>query len=467
MKTINWMEEVKKRETEILAETQRFLQIKSVLTDSKKKEEPFGEGIAQALQFLLEKGRKDQFVTKNVDGYAGHIEIGQGQELVGILCHVDVVPEGEGWSVDPYSGEIKDGKIFARGAIDDKGPTMAAYYAMKIVSDLQLPLTKRVRMIIGTDEESDWRCVDHYFKKEEMPTIGFAPDADFPIIYAEKGITDVELRQKPIEATEGPLILQTLTSGRRYNMVPDYAEATLSINEQSNMKESFEQFLTVNELIGTIEINQSSCTLTVRGTSAHGSVPDKGKNAGLFLLQFLHTLPLDEQANQFVGYMNQYFVNNSLGTDMGLNRRDDVTGDLTINVGIISYTKEEAGHVGLNIRYPVSAHIDDLIETIQTKSEAYEMTVKHFTDSKPHHVDQNHELIQTLQRVYTEQTGDEPTLISIGGGTYARALEAGVAFGPLFPGREEVAHEKDEYMVIDDLLRATAIYAQAIYELAK
>ncbi len=118
------------------------------MTSTEKQEEPFGPGIAQALDFLLNKGKNDGFSVKNVDGYAGHIEAGEGKDLLGILCHVDVVPEGDGWSVDPYGGEIKDGKIFARGAIDDKGPTMAAYYAMKIVKDLGLPLSKRVRMII-------------------------------------------------------------------------------------------------------------------------------------------------------------------------------------------------------------------------------------------------------------------------------------------------------------------------------
>ncbi|MED3944608.1 dipeptidase PepV [Priestia megaterium] len=467
MTAINWKEEVQKREAEILAETQRFLQIKSVLTSAEKQEEPFGPGIAQALDFLLNKGKNDGFSVKNVDGYAGHIEAGEGKDLLGILCHVDVVPEGDGWSVDPYGGEIKDGKIFARGAIDDKGPTMAAYYAMKIVKDLGLPLSKRVRMIIGTDEESDWRCVDHYFNHEEMPTMGFAPDADFPIIFAEKGITDVEIRQQPLEGTKGSVQLTSFVSGRRHNMVPDLATAVLEFHSETDIKNKYDQFLKDQSLKGSITEKSGVYTLTLEGVSAHGSVPDKGKNAGLMLLRFLHTLELDEQANQFVGYANAYLVQDVLGEKMGLNRKDEVTGDLTINVGIMSYNQEEAGHFGLNIRYPVSAHIDDIIDTIKEKSESYQMTIKHFTDSKPHHVDQKHELIQTLQKVYQEQTNEEPTLISIGGGTYARALEAGVAFGPLFPGREEVAHEKDEYMVIEDLLRATAIYAQAIYELAK
>ncbi len=467
MEAINWMEEVKKRESNILEETKRFLQIKSVLEESVKEDEPFGEGVAKALHFLLDKGNDDGFTTKNVDGYAGHIELGEGKELIGILCHVDVVPEGDGWSVDPYGAEIKDGKIFARGAIDDKGPTIAAYYAMKIVKELGLPLSKRVRMIIGTDEESDWRCVDHYFKHEEMPTMGFAPDADFPIIYAEKGITDVELHQQPIQGTDGDYVLTSFESGRRYNMVPDYAKAVLTVKEEANLEKTYEKFLNKHHVKGTVEVNSNKYTLTLEGVSAHGSVPQKGKNAGVLLASFLHELALNEQARQFVTYVNHYFVEDTIGEKIGLHIRDDVTGDLTVNVGILSYTHEKAGQIGLNIRYPVAASIDTIISTIKKQSETYQISVKHFSDSKPHHVDQKHKLIQTLQQVYQEQTGEEPTLISIGGGTYARALEAGVAFGPLFPGREEVAHEKDEYMVVEDLLKATAIYAQAIYELAK
>ncbi len=186
-----------------------------------------GPEVKKALEFMLNLGEKDGFKVKNVGNLAGHIEFGEGEELVGILCHVDVVPEGDGWSSDPFAAEIRDGKIFARGAIDDKGPTMAAYYAMKIVKELDLPLKRRVRMIIGTDEESNWRCVDHYFKHEEMPTMGFAPDADFPIINAEKGIADLDIVQSSQVEPKSDFQVEVLSfqSGRRYNMVPDFAKS--------------------------------------------------------------------------------------------------------------------------------------------------------------------------------------------------------------------------------------------------
>jgi succinyl-diaminopimelate desuccinylase len=466
---INWMEEVAKRKEQMIQDTQQFLQIKSVLDEEDKREgAPFGTGIQQALEYMLNKGEQDGFTAKNLDGYAGHLEFGQGEELIGILCHVDVVPEGDGWTSDPYSADIRDGKIFARGAIDDKGPTMAAYYAMKIVKESGLPLTKRVRMILGTDEESKWRCVDHYFKHEEMPTMGFAPDADFPIINAEKGICDLYLVQEVSEAFEGPTTLLSFQSGRRLNMVPDFAKAEVQVKENGEgLAASFEQYASQVNCKGTATVQSNTVTFQIEGISAHGSTPEKGSNAGLHLAAFLAKQSLDENGKKFVEFTNRSFTNDTRGENLGVAYRDDITGDLTINVGQLSYSKETGGKLGLNIRYPVTTDLNGMLQTLKEKAAASQFTVQDVSDSRPHHVDKDHVLIRTLQRVYEEQTGEKAALLSIGGGTYARSLKAGVAFGPLFPGKEELAHQKDEYIEIEDLVKATAIYAQAIYELAK
>ncbi len=473
---INWTEEVLKRKEQIINDTQAFLQIKSVLDEGDATEQaPLGHGIDQALKFMLNKGQNDGFTVKNVDGLAGHIEYGEGTELLGILCHVDVVPEGDGWTSDPYSAEIRDGKIFARGAIDDKGPTMAAYYAMKIVKELGLSAQKRVRMILGTDEESNWRCVDHYFKHEEMPTIGFAPDADFPIINAEKGIFDFILEQNRHEQNEngGTAVLQMLQAGRRLNMVPDLAEASIlckTKDEAEQFKDSFEQYIKNNDLTGAATMKESNLQLRLEGISAHGMEPNKGRNAGLLLNSFLHNNlldVLDQKARSFVSFVQQYFGEGSRGKALGIAYADEISGELTINNGTLSYSKEEGGKIGLNLRYPVTHDIEPSKQKIKEISEKHSFICKELSDSKPHHVDQQHPLIKVLQKVYEEQIGEKAELIAIGGGTYARSLRAGVAFGPLFPGRPDVAHQKDEYIEIEDLLKATAIYAQAIYELAK
>lgn len=466
---MNWMKEVLDRKESLIKDTQDLLKIKSLLDEENTTEDaPLGEGVKEALQFMLDLGEKDGFTAKNVGNLAGHLEFGQGEELLGILCHVDVVPEGDGWSSDPYGAEIRDGKIFARGAIDDKGPTMAAYYAMKIVKELGLPLNKRVRMIIGTDEESNWRCVDHYFEHEEMPTFGFAPDADFPIIYAEKGIADFDLVQKPGLAGAGAYSVVSFESGRRYNMVPDFAKAVLKVSgETSELVQGFESFLSEKGLVGKISVNDKDAILEVEGVSAHGMEPDNGKNAGLFLSVFLSELELDSQAYGYFNFVKKYFSSESRGRELGIAYSDDITGDLTINVGKLAYAAEQGGKLGLNMRYPVTTNMDETKAKIEDKVAGEGFVIENFSDSKPHHVDEKDFLVQTLKKVYEEQTGEKAELLSIGGGTYARSLKSGVAFGPLFPGRPDIAHQKDEYMIIDDLLKATAIYAQAIYELAK
>ncbi|WP_456277942.1 dipeptidase PepV [Bacillus sp. AK128] len=468
MHKTNWLEEVLNRKDELIKDTQAFLQIESILDEETKGDHsPFGSGIDQALQFLLQKGSNDGFTVKNVDGYAGHIEFGEGEELVGVLCHIDVVPPGDGWTSPPFSAEIRDGKIFARGALDDKGPTMAAYYALKIVKELNIDVNKRIRIIIGTDEESNWQCVEHYFKKEEMPNLGFAPDADFPIIYAEKGILDCVLKQESTSQTgESTYTLHSFNSGRRLNMVPDLALATIQGNP-SVIKEKYEEFLRKSELTGSAEVTESAIELKLVGVSAHGMEPRNGTNAGTKLIQFLAELDFDTQGHSFLRAGNTYFAEDSRGNALDVTSSDEISGDLTINVGTISYDLIEGGSYGLNIRYPVTNKSDSTISTIKEKLAPFGFSVASISDSKPHHVNKEHELVKTLQRVYTEQTGEEASLLSIGGGTYARSLEVGVAFGPLFPGRPDIAHQKDEYIEIDDLVRATALYAQAIYELIK
>ncbi|WP_078544975.1 dipeptidase PepV [Litchfieldia alkalitelluris] len=468
----NWYELVEKQQHEIISDTQEFLRINSVLDEGTiTSNAPFGKGINEALTFLLSKGTEQGFTAKNVDGYAGHLEIGKGEEIVGILCHVDVVPEGDGWQSAPFDAEIRDGKIFARGAIDDKGPTMAAFYAMKIVNDLKLPLTKRVRMIIGTDEESNWQCVDHYFKHEEMPTLGFAPDADFPIIYAEKGIVDfdlIQIEQECEKVVTNNSVLVSFQSGRRYNMVPDFAEAKLNVaGEQTSFIEQFNEYLNRYQLRGKAILEDTVCVLHLEGKSAHAMEPNHGKNAALYLSQFLSNYEWDSKADQFLRLISSYFLNDSRGKALGIEYSDDISGELTVNVGKVSYSQEDGGVLGLNMRYPVTADIDLIKQQIEKVAEKQQFSLSHFSNSKPHHVNQDDFLIRVLQKVYEEQTGEEAKLISIGGGTYARSLKSGVAFGPLFPRREDSAHQKDEHIYIEDLLKATAIYAQAIYELAK
>ncbi|MDF2684446.1 MAG: dipeptidase PepV [Brevibacillus sp.] len=478
MTTVNWLEETQKRKEELIRTTQSFLQIKSVLDPATAKEgAPFGEGIREALDYALDVCEQAGMTIKDVRGYAAHAEFGQGEELIGILSHVDVVPEGDGWSTPPYAAEIVEGKLVARGAIDDKGPTMAAIFAAKIVMELGLPLSKRVRFIFGTDEESSWQCVNTYFATEEMPTMGFTPDADFPLIYAEKGLTDLTLRQTlpafqekaPQETADVQAELVSLQSGLRMNMVPDKGEAILTPKalDAQAIAERYRQHLADNNLKGSAEEKDGSVLLHMEGVSVHGMDPGKGVNAGTHLIHFLHTLELDARATSYVRFADQYLHNQHYGQSLGIAHDDEEMGPLSLNTGVLKYQAQGDAIFRLNIRYPHSISFDQWSAVLAAHGaeEAFELeVVEHLT---PHRVDPNHPLVTTLQRVYTEQTGEEAGIIAIGGATYGRSLDVGVAFGPLFPGRPDSAHQRDEYILVDDLIKATAIYAQAIYELAK
>ncbi|KHF39684.1 dipeptidase PepV [Halalkalibacter okhensis] len=469
MEKINWLAEVEKRKEKIINETQDFLRIASVLDESTANiEAPFGMGVAQALAHLLQKGEQYDFFVKNVDGYAGIIEHGSGKESVGILCHLDVVPPGGGWTSPPFSADIRDGRIYARGAIDNKGPTMAAFFALLIVKELNLSLHKRVRMILGTDEESNWRCVEHYFKHEEMPTIGFAPDADFPIIHAEKGITDVSfLWETKIDDEGSPLVLSTFEAGERFNMVPELARATIKGESRllANLEKNFQAYLLEQGHTGEANLKADQLVLSYDGVSAHGSTPENGVNAGVYLALFLAKETYQQAANDYLKFVVANCDFDGKGLHLAVS--DEVSGPLTLNAGLFQFHETGERKVGLNIRYPVTASGEDCINRLKEVAKNQKAVLTIHDHMKPNYVEEDHPLIQTLQQVYKRQMNEEPKLLAIGGGTYARALKTGVAFGPMFPGRVDVAHKKDEYIEIDDLLKMTAIYAEAIYELAK
>lgn len=471
MYEIQWFDEVMKRKEQLLHQCKQLLSIPSILDEkTAQKNAPFGLKIAEALHYMLDLAKHDGFTTKNLNGYAGHIEMGHGKELIGILSHVDVVPTGEGWTSPPFSPEIRDGKLYARGAMDDKGPTIAAYFAMKIVKELGLPLKKRIRLILGTDEETDWRCMKHYFKYEEMPTMGFSPDADFPMIIGEKGMLSFQLSgylQSP-EVSSDRWILSSFQSGVRYNLVPD--EAVVKLTGEGDvfaLKEKFQAYLLENRLHGFAEESNDDVTLKLKGIAHHAFEPERGLNAGLAMARFLAEIPLDSQGERYVQLLTRYFVDSFFGEKLGIQTEDSFLGKLTVNAGIFQYFSGKQQKLYVNIRYPLSVDVEQLVQEIQDQVKAYGMDVQAVANMPGHYVDEDHPLITTLATVYEQQIGEPAELLTTGGATYARILDTGVAYGPVFPGKPETAHQQDEYIEVEDLLKATAIYAQAIYELAR
>ncbi|TQR18006.1 dipeptidase PepV [Psychrobacillus vulpis] len=460
---MNWLKLAEEKKSNIIAELQALIQIPSVLQEEfATPEMPFGPKPLEALTHMLKEGEKEGFLTKNIDNMAGHIEMGEGEDILGILCHVDVVPEGKGWTYPPFEGVVVDDKLYGRGAIDDKGPTIAAWMAMKLVKESGIELSKKVRLIIGTDEESGFRCVERYFEKEQMPHIGFAPDADFPIINAEKGIATLVFSKN---GTSDKQTIQSFQAGKRTNMVPEEAHAII-MGDFEQTKELFEMYIKENSFKGEISLEEGQIKLVIYGKSAHAMEPNDGVNAAVLLARFLNKLNLTSHSKEFVEFIMISFGQDSRGKALNLSFTDDVSGDTTLNAGIIHYSPTQGFNIQVSMRYSVSypfnQKIDDCRVFLQKSSVALDIS----TNSKPHYVDKEDILIKSLQKVYERQTGEKAKLLSIGGGTYARVLKKGVAFGMLFPGRIDLAHQLDEYVDIEDLVKATAIYADAIVELA-
>lgn len=466
--TIDWKKEVASRKDDLLKDLFTLLSIPSVREDDKATADaPVGPGPKEALLKFLEIGERDGFTTKNVENIAGHIEYGEGDETLGIFGHVDVVPVGEGWESDPFKPEIRDGKIYARGSSDDKGPSMAAYYAVKMIKELNLPVSKRIRFILGTDEESGWACMDRYLAVEETPDFGFSPDAEFPIINGEKGMTNLRVSFKSQQ--NGAYTLKDFAAGQRPNMVPESAKAVVvapSEAEAQKMVTDYQMFLETAAITGEATVAGNEVTFFAKGKAAHAQEPRGGVNAGTFLAVFLNEYDFAGGAAKFIQTIAEILHEDSRGVKLTIQHTDVVMGDLTVNPGILQFNAETA-EIVLNIRYPKGITLEELVERSQkVLGEEVDITID-LHGHTPHYVPGDDPLVQTLLQVYEDHTGLKGAEKVIGGGTFGRLLKRGVAYGAMFPHSVDTMHQANEFMALDDLLNATAIYADAIYRLVK
>lgn len=453
---------------DIIKSTQDIVRIKSV-EEEEKPNMPFGEGPAKALEFALSLAEDMGFETKNFDNYAAHADLGEGDEVVGILVHLDVVPEGEGWEHPPYAAEIHDGKIYGRGTNDNKGPAIACMYAMKALKESRIPLNKKIRLIFGTNEETNWGCMKHYFAHEKAPDMAFTPDAEFPVIHGEKGIIDFDL-VKDLNSNSGKgNIVQSISGGNAPNMVPDYCEALIKTDDTNSFKEKLNNFVKKTNYPLTMEMEGDIIKIMANGVSAHGSTPEKGENAISYLMKFLEEI-LDKESEiyKLVNIYNEKIAFKHHGEDIGCGFEDDVSGKLSFNPGVIKVDENQA-KLTINVRYPIKSSAEEVYKGIRNNlSDTGIQLIEGDEDTKPLYVPKDNFLVEKLMKVYREQTGDKDSEpITIGGGTYARAMENAVAFGPVFPGQKEVAHQKNEYISIEDLVKISKIYAHALYELTR
>lgn len=393
---------------------------------------PFGEGAAQALDTFLQMAERFGFATRNYDNYIGEVLFGSGEPFA-VLCHLDVVPAGGGWTHPPFGGEIADGRLYGRGTMDDKGPAVICLYCLKALKEAGFAPKRTVKLIVGCNEESGWACIDHYNACAEMPKEGFTPDADFPVIYAEKGILharfDYPLQDAPFAA---------LAAGERANMVCDYARAEGAAFDA--------------ERAARYGVSEEGASVAARGVSAHASTPAAGVNALEKLLRYFA-----EENEGVARAVADLFDDRTHLRDL----RDE-SGPLTLSPDLAVYENGVLS-VTADIRYPATMRRAELLAKLDALGTPYTI----LSEQPPLFNDKKGKLISTLRRVYEQETGAPCEPIAIGGGTYARALQNGAAFGPEFPGEPSTIHQKDEYISLQNVRRLLRIYGAAIRALTE
>lgn len=451
-----WLRE---HEDELLADYRAMLQVPSVESDPLP-EAPFGKENRDALNLALTLSKKYGFATKNVEGYCGYAETGSGVKMVMSLGHLDVVPTGPGWKHPEFGAEIEDGYVYARGAVDDKGPTMASFYAIRALKEVAPELGVRLRQVFGCNEESGFKCVYRYLETEEKPTYGVAPDSGWPLCHAEKGITDLVVS---LPLYKGDIELLDIKGGQRPNIVIDRIEAKLRVGPAAR---KHVEGKIADRWDKNVDVEWQGDVLHIvgHGKAAHGASPFMGDSAMTRVARFLFEIAPIEAEDYFERLLR---MTQTSGTGLGIHGRDDATGDLTANVGIVS-VEGETLELLVNIRYPATwkgAEVARLAREFLAKLKT-PATVEQLHDNAPLYFPLDSPLVKTIVEVYREETGDTTEPFTMGGGTYARAVPNMVSIGTGWTG-DGKAHETDERMKIEHLYKISRIYAHILVRLAE
>lgn len=385
---------------------------------------PLGQGVYDALEFILSIGKEMGFKTKMLGRKCAYAECGTGKKLVGIIAHADTVAAGDGWNTPPFECVLKDGVLYGRGVADNKGQALLMLHVMKAAEKAGAARDKRIRLIIGGDEESGvWQCIERYKKTEEIPDMSFTPDGDFPVVNGEKGMLKFRIYKKETGAKEA----FSLTGGKVINIVPDAAQLT----------------------IGTK-------TVTVKGKGAHASCPQNGENAILKLA--------DEYAELLEGTDALRLIKLSCKKGLNIDISDEPSGCLTLNPAITKCTEKEC-YMDYDVRYPVTADGDEVVQRVRRSAEENGFSFKLISHERPLYVPEDSPLVKTLAGVYTKCTGERDTTIIIGGGTYAKAFPNCVAFGASFPSVPDCAHTANEFWSLESVRKCFEIYTAALLKL--
>ena len=436
---------IEENKEEMLQTLSDLVAIPSVVSEAEG-DMPFGAEVQKAYDFMMAKAEADGFITKNVDNWGGHIDFpGKTDDLVAVVGHLDVVPAGDpaNWNTDPFKTEIIDGKMYGRGTIDDKGPLLAGYYAVKALKEAGFEPEKTIRVMLGLDEETNWYGMEYYMEREKAPVAGFSPDAEFPVIHGEKGMISFDLTKKIDLSAEGDLRLVSLKGGTVSNAVPDSATAV-------------------------IEYNGKRTEITAKGVSAHASTPELGTNAisVIFDLMADKTFAQDD-VNDIVGFFKDHLGFDIHGERMEIPFEDEPSGKLSLNVGIVDIENDLAKLV-IDVRYPVTFTLEQVMEGVHKACDPFGWNITENTGAGPLYKPADDPLVVTLMDIYRKYTGQKDAQpITMGGATYARAVPNTVAFGPVFPGEVDLCHQPNEYIDIETMVTSTKIFAEALYQLAK
>jgi succinyl-diaminopimelate desuccinylase len=439
----NWIENTLRDQIEDL---KALVRIPSVSRgDPAEPGKPFGKTVYEALQAALQIARKLGLNAWDVDGYCGVVEYGEGEEVLGILAHLDVVPEGEGWSVPPYSATEKDGRIIGRGTLDDKSPALSAIYALAAIKEKGFAMKRRVRVILGCDEEIGSLGVEHYLAVEGQPTLAFTPDAEYPAVNSEMGILQSTYEKKYASTLK-------IDCGTAANVIPGVIRATLPVKAVPvAAPEGF---------TATFDGN----SITVEGRGGHASMPEFAKNALQALMDILSEQPLPEEDHATVAALHALWGYDLHGETLGVDVKDE-SGRTTYQPDVIRFNEEGVRFIA-DCRHPFTAKAEDLLKTWDAAYEKAGFVRTGETIKPGHFIPADSELVSTLMNVYNELNGSDSKPLSMGGGTYARELTNAVAFGTVREGEESMCHMPDESISVEDVRFNTNVMAEAIRRLA-
>ena len=422
-----------------------LISCRSVMGEAKEGA-PFGEECAETLRLAEDILSDDGFVVRNFDNYAVTAAFDEREPELGILCHLDVVPvDGQEWQSDPFEADIRDGRIYGRGAIDDKGPAAAVITAMRIIKDMGIPLKRNVRLILGSNEENGSEDMEYYLTKESFPPMLFTPDGEFPVISAEKGM----IRYEYTGSISDGLI--SLKGGSVVNAVPERAEAVVSRGDIDLSGFDGVSFTTEN-------INDNTICIKARGRGAHASTPGQGCNALTALIGALARAGLGGSFIKRISEIYPYGDNN--GKAAGIACSDSRSGALT-SVLSIAETDGTTLRFLTDTRIPLDKSTAEIISRMDTNCPGGSALMT----SEPHSADEDSEMVRTLLAVYEDATGEKGSCLAIGGGTYVHDTDSGVAFGAEWPGSDNHMHGADEFIGIEELKKDIIIYTDAIIRL--